>query len=73
LEPLSKKQKEDITDYLSFESMKNNKSLRDFINYNGKIYRKKYSQTGEDAAFMRKGQVRLFRVAMGNRLGNTVN
>ena len=65
LKPLSDKQKKDISDYLSFDRMKNNKSVQDFMNLHGKVYRTKYPQTGEDATFMRKGQVRPFRVAIG--------
>jgi len=60
LEPLSDKQKKDISDYLSFDTMKNNKSLQDFMNLHGKVYGPKYSQTGEDATLMRNGEVRFF-------------
>jgi len=58
LEPLSDEQKKDISDYLSFDRMKNNKSVQDFMHLHGKIYKTDNSNTCESATFMRKGQVR---------------
>ena len=58
LDILTKEQKDEITDFLSFDKMKNNKSVKDFMNLDGKLFKPKYSHTNEDADFMRKGQVR---------------